>query len=123
MFLGSSINNKKSHIYSRVGTISQNFSETPFKLFRFTLGMNHLEKLLLAQASACIASTNAKKSKWQIIGPSVYRAKFQYFRNPTNYIPLDLEFYVDHYSRKDNTLKSKYNKDMTRITLCSGKFL
>ena len=46
---------------NRVGTISQSSSETPFKLFRFTVGLSHLEKLSFAQASAYIASANAKK--------------------------------------------------------------
>ena len=34
------------------------------------------------------------------IGPSNHRAKNQNFRNSTYYIPLDPEFYADHYSHK-----------------------
>ena len=67
----------KGHIYSRVGTISQSSLETPFKLFRFTLGLNNLKKLLFAQASPCIATVNATKSKWQMFDPSLYTAKFK----------------------------------------------
>ena len=96
----------------RVGTISQSFSETPFKLFRFTFGLSHLKKLSFAQPSAYIASANAKNSKWWIFGPSTRRAKNQNFRNPTNHIPMDPEFYADHYSQKDYTLKSNCKKDI-----------
>ena len=67
---------------NRVGTISQSSSETPFKLFRFTVGLSHLEKLSFAQASAYIASANAKKWKSWIFGPSTNRVKNQ------NYIIL-----------------------------------
>ena len=35
---------------NRVRTISQSSSETPFKLFRFTVGLSHLKKLSFAQA-------------------------------------------------------------------------
>ena len=98
-------------------------TEFPCKLFRFTVGFSHLEKSPFVQASAHIASANAKKSKLQIFGPSTRRAKNQNFWNLTNYIPLDPEFYADHYSQKDCTLKSNFNKDMTRIRLSSGKFL
>ena len=64
-----------------------------------------------AQASTHIASANAKKSKWQIFGPSNHSAKNQNFRNPTYYIPLDPEFYADHYSQKeDYILKSNCKK-------------
>ena len=69
-----------------MGTIFQNSSETSFKLFRFTVGLKHLEKLSFAQASTHIASGNAKKQKWQIFGPRDYRAKNKKIRNPTNYI-------------------------------------
>ena len=93
-----------------MGTISQSSSEAPFKLFRFTVGLRHLEKLPFAQASACIASANAKKSKWQIFSPSAYWTKFQNFRNPINYIPLDLEFYTDHYLQEYYTLKITVTK-------------
>ena len=110
-------------IISEVGTISQSSSETPFKLSRFTVELGHLEKILFAQASACIASVNAKKSKWKIFNPSTYWTKCQNFRNPTNYISLDPEFYADRYLQEDYTLKSNCNKDMTRIRLSSGKFL
>ena len=106
-----------------MGTISQSSSETPFKLFRFTFGLGHLEKLPFVQACACTASADAKKSKWQIFSSSTYKTKFQNFRNPINYIPLDPEFYGDHYLQEDYTLKSNCNKDMTRIRLSSGKFL
>ena len=87
------------------------------------VGFSHLEKSPFAQARAYIAFANAKKSKSQIFGPSVQRAKNQNFWNLTNYIPLDPEFYADHYSQKDCTLESNFNKDMTRISLPSGKFL
>ena len=50
-----------------MGTISQSSSETPFKLSRFTVELGHLEKILFTQASACIASVNAKKSKWRYL--------------------------------------------------------
>ena len=108
---------------NRVGTISQSSSEFPCKLFRSTVGFDHLEKSPFVQASAHIASANGKKSKSQIFGPSARRAKNQNFWNLTNYIPLDPEFYADHYSQKDCTLESNFNKDMTRISLPSGKFL
>ena len=85
--------------------------------------LKHLEKLSSAQASAHIASANAKKSKWQKFGPSAHRAKNQNFRNPKNYTTLDPEFYADHYSQKGYTLKSNCNKDTTRIRLSSDKFL
>ena len=65
-----------------------------------------------AQASAYIASANTKKPKWQIFGPSNHRAKNQNFRNPTNHIPLDPEFYAYHYSQKDYILKSNCKKDI-----------
>ena len=42
--------------------------------------------------------------------PSAHRAKNQIFRNPKNYIQLDPEFYTDHFSQKDYTLKSDFNK-------------
>ena len=82
-----------------------------------------MEKSPFAQTSAHIASADAKKSKSQILGSSDHRAKNQNFWNPANYLPLDPEFYADHYSQKDCTLKSNFNKDMTRIRLPSGKFL
>ena len=47
-------------VLPRVGTIFQSSSETPFKFSRFTVGLSHLEKLSFAQASAYIASANAK---------------------------------------------------------------
>ena len=49
---------------NRVVNISQSSSETLFKIFRFTVGSSCFKKSLFAQASVCIASTNAKKSKW-----------------------------------------------------------
>ena len=107
----------------RVGTFSHCSSETSFKLFRFTVGLSNFEKSPFAQASEHIASAKTKKSKWQIFGPNTHRAKNQNFRNPTNYTPLDPEFYAGHYSQKDYTLKSNCNKDMTRIRLSSSKFL
>ena len=48
---------------NRVGTISQSSSETPFKLFRFTVGLSHLEKLSFAQASAYIAFLQMPKNE------------------------------------------------------------
>ena len=102
-----------SHPIIRVGTIPQSSSETSLKLFRFTVGLRHLEKLSFAQASAHIASANAKKSEWQIFKRSAHRAKNQNFRNPTNYIPLDREIYANHYSQKDYTLKSNCKKDIS----------
>ena len=57
------------------------------KLLRFTVELRHLELLSFAQASTHIPS-----------GSSNHRAKNQNFRNPKNYIPLDPEFYADHYS-------------------------
>ena len=62
---------------NRVGTISQNSSETPFKLFRFTVGLSHLEKLPFAQASACIASANTKKSNGKYFVPALIRPNFK----------------------------------------------
>ena len=77
-----------------------------------TVELRHLELLSFAQASTHIASANAKKSK-KIFGPSNHKAKNQNFRNPTYYIPLDPEFYADHYSqKKDYTLKSNCKKDI-----------
>ena len=96
------------------GTISQSSSETSFKLFRFTVGLSHLGKLSFAQASAYVASANAKKSKQWIFGPSIHRAKNENFRNLTNYIPIDPKFYAGHYSQKDYTLKSNCKKDVNR---------
>ena len=95
-----------------MGTISQSSSETPFKLFRFTIGLSHLENFSFPQASAYKASTNARKSKWWIFGPSTHKAKNQNFRNQTNYLPIDPEFYADHYSEKGYTLKSNFKKDI-----------
>ena len=66
--------------------------------FRFIVELSHLKKMAFAQASAYIASANAKKSKWWVFEPSTCRAKNQNFRNPTNYIPIDPEFYANHYS-------------------------
>ena len=121
---------KLQNIYLiRERTTSQSFSEDSFKLFRFTVGLVHLEKLSFAQASTHIASANAKKLKWQIFGPSDHRAKNQNFRNPTNYIPLDPELYAYHYSQKDYTLKSNCKKDNCRNvslylkTLCGTKLI
>ena len=48
-----------------------------FKLLRFTV---ELRPFKLVQASTHIPSANAKKSKWQIFGPSNHRAKNQNFR-------------------------------------------
>ena len=101
--------------WSRVGTISQSSSETPFKLCRFTVGLSHLEKESFAQANAYITSANTKKSKWWIFGPSSYRVKNQNFRNLTNYIPIDPEFYADQDSQKDFTMKSNCKKDISHI--------
>ena len=66
-------------------------------LLRFTVELRHLELLSFAQASTHIPSANTKKPKWQIFGPSNHSAKNQNFRNPKDYIPLDPEFYADHY--------------------------
>ena len=96
---------------TRVGTISQSSSETSFKLLRFTSGLSHLEKLPFVVSSIHITSANAKKSKWQIFGTSDHSSKNQHFRNPTNYTPLDPEFYTDHYLQRDYTLKRNCNKD------------
>ena len=109
-------------VNNSVGAISQNSSENPFKLFRFNVGLSHLEKLTFVQASACIAFANAKKSK-EIFGPSAHRAKNQSFRKPTNHIPLDPEFYASHYLQKDYTLKINCNKGMTKIRWSSDRFL
>ena len=95
---------------SSAGTVSQSFLETPIKQFKFTFGLRHIELLSFAQASAHIASGNAKKSKWQIFG---YLAKNQNFRNPTNCLPLDSAFYADHYLQKHFTLKSNCKKDIS----------
>ena len=62
--------------------------------------LGHLEQSPFAQASDQMASENAKKSKSQIFGPSAHRDKNQNFWNPTNYIPLDPEFYADHYLQR-----------------------
>ena len=69
-----------------------------------------MEKSSFAQASAHRASANAKKSKSQIFEPSAHRAKNENFWNPTSYISLDPEFYADHYSQKDCTLKLTLTK-------------
>ena len=112
-----------------MGTISQSSSETSFKLFRFTVGLSHLEKLSFAQASAHIASANTKKSKWQIFGPNNHRAKNQNFRNPANYIPLDPEFYAYHFSQEEYTLKNNckkgicHNVSLHSKTLCGTKII
>ena len=76
-----------------------------------------------AQASARIAPANAKKSKWRILGPNTHRAKNQNFRNTTNYIPLNAEFYTDHYLQKDYTLKSHCEKDISHNLLLYSKAL
>ena len=90
-----------------------------FKLLRYTVELRHLELLSFAQASTHIPSANAKKSKWQIFGPSNHRAKNKKLRNPTNYIPSDPEFYADHYSQKDYTLESNCKKDISHsLSLC-----
>ena len=68
-----------------------------FKLLRFTVESRPFKLLSFVQASTHISSANAKKSKWQMFGPSNHRAKNQNFRNSKNYIPLDLEFYADNY--------------------------
>ena len=83
-----------------MGTVFQSSLEFAFKLFRFTVLLAHLEQSPFAQASAHMASANAKKSKSQIFGPSAHRAKNQNFWNPVNYIPLDPEFYANHYSQR-----------------------
>ena len=70
-----------------------------FKLLRFTVELRPFKLLSFAQASTHIPSANAKKSKWQIFGPSNHRAKNQNFRNSKNYIPLNPDFYADHYSK------------------------
>ena len=57
-----------------------------------------------------------------MFGPIAYRAKFQNFRNPTNYILLDPEFYDNHYLQKNYALENNCNKDMTKIRLSSDKF-
>ena len=100
---------------NRVGTISQSSSKTTFKLFWFAVGLSQLENLSFAQASARIASANAKKLKWQILGPNTHRAKNQNFRNTTNYIPLNAEFYTDHYLQKDYTWKVTVKKILAII--------
>ena len=82
-----------------------------FKLLRFTVELRHLELLSFARASTYIASANARKWNWQIYWPSNHRSKNQNFRNPTNYIPSDPEFYADYYSQKDYTLESNCKKD------------
>ena len=87
------------------------FFRTSFKLLRFTSGLSHLEKLPFVVSSIHITSANAKKSKWQIFGTSDHSSKNQHFRNPTNYTPLDPEFYTDHYLQRDYTLKRNCNKD------------
>ena len=94
-----------------------------FMLLRFTVELRHLELLSFAQASTHIPSANAKKSKWQIFGPSNHRAKNLNFRNPTYYIPLDPEFYADHYSQKNYTLKSNCKKDIIHSVSLYAKTL
>ena len=94
-----------------------------FKLLKFTVELRHLELFSFAQASTNIASPNAKKSKWQIFGPSNHRAKNLNFRNPTYYIPLDPEFYADHYSQKNYTLKSNCKKDIIHSVSLYAKTL
>ena len=46
---------------------------------------------------------------------NIASANTKKFRNPTNYIPIDLEFYADHYSQKDYTLKSNVKKDIATM--------
>ena len=69
----------RNRTQNRVGTIFQSSSEFPCKLFRFTVVLGHLEQSPFAQASAHMASENAKKSKSQIFGPSAHRDKNQNF--------------------------------------------
>ena len=94
-----------------------------FKFLRFTGELINLELLSFTQASTHIASADAKKSKWQIFGPSNHRAKNLNFRNPTYYIPLDPEFYADHYSQKNYTLKSNCKKDIIHSVSLYAKTL
>ena len=51
-----------------MGTVFQSSLEFAFKLFRFTVLLAHLEQSPFAQASAHMASANAKKSKSQYLG-------------------------------------------------------
>ena len=62
---------------NRVGTISQSSSETPFKLFRFTVGLSHLDKLPFAQGSACIASANTIKSNGRYLAQTLIEPNFK----------------------------------------------
>ena len=94
-----------------------------FKFLRFTGELINLELLSFTQASTHIASADAKKSKWQIFGPSNHRAKNLNFRNPTYYIPLDPEFYADHYLQKNYTLKSNCKKDIIHSVSLYAKTL
>ena len=48
-----------------------------------------------------------------MFGPSNHRAKNRNFRNRTNYIPSDPEFYADHYLQRDYTLESNCKKDIS----------
>ena len=101
------------------------------------IGWGLFPKVLLNSHSSCsdllwgwvilqkspFAQANAHAKKSQMFEPSDHRAKNQHFWNPTNYRPLHSEFYTDHYSQKDCTLKSNFKKDMTRKRLSSAKFL
>ena len=110
--LNSGIIIQESEDITRLGSVSQNSSKTPFKLFRFSVGLSHLEKLFFALASAYKASASSKKSKWWIFGSSTHTPKNKNFRNPTNYIPIDPQFYANQYSQKDCTLKGNCKKDI-----------
>ena len=93
-------------VLPRVGTISQSSSETPFRFSGFTVGLSHLEKLSFAQASAYISFCKCQKH------PKGQKS-YQNFRSPTNYTPIDPDFFADHHSQKDSTLKCNYKKDIS----------
>ena len=100
----------------------------PFLEIVLKIGWGLFPKVLLNSHSSCsdllwgwvilqkspFAQANVHAKKSQMCEPSDHRAKNQHFWNPTNYRPLHSEFYTDHYSQKDCTLKSNFKKDMTR---------
>ena len=80
--LNSDIIISESEDITRLGSVSQNSSETPFKLFRFTVGLIYFEKLFFVLASAYKASASSKKSQWWIFGSSTHTPKKKKFQKP-----------------------------------------
>ena len=75
--LSSDIINYESEDITRVGTIFQSSSETPFKLFRVTVALSHLEKLSFAQARANIATATPKNQNGGYLGQALIGPKIK----------------------------------------------